>query len=87
MTTTDPPRTRTSPQDVRRKNFTVRLRGHDPDEVRYFLAGLANGLEGNLAQVATLTQANETLTEENRLLHSELSEARARPWNRPPTRP
>jgi DivIVA domain-containing protein len=79
MSRTDPPRTRTSPQDVRRKNFTVRLRGLDQDEVRYFLAGLANDLEGNLAQVATLTQENETLTEENQLLHSELSEARARP--------
>jgi DivIVA domain-containing protein len=79
MSRTDPPRTRTSPQDVRRKNFTVRLRGLDPDEVRYFLAGLANDLEGNLAQVATLTQANETLRQENQLLHSELSEARGRP--------
>jgi DivIVA domain-containing protein len=79
MSRTDPPPTRTSPQDVRRKNFTVRFRGLDPDEVRYFLAGLANDLEGNLAQVATLTQANETLTEENRLLHSEFSEAQARP--------
>jgi hypothetical protein len=27
MSRTDPPRTRTSPQEVRRKNFTVRLRG------------------------------------------------------------
>jgi DivIVA domain-containing protein len=75
MSRTDLPRTRTSPQDVRRTNFTVRLRGLDPDEVRYFLAGLANDLEGSLAQVATLTHKNETLTEENQLLHSELSEA------------
>ena len=79
MSRTDPPRTRTSPQDVRRKNFTVRLRGLDPDEVRHFLAGLANDLEGIQAQAATLTQENETLTEENQLLHSVLSEARARP--------
>jgi hypothetical protein len=31
MSRTDLPRTRTSPQDVRRTNFTVRLRGLDPD--------------------------------------------------------
>jgi DivIVA domain-containing protein len=79
MSRTDPPRTRTSPQDVRRKNFTLRLRGLDPGEVRYFLAGLASDLEGILAQVATLTQENEALTEKNQLLYSELSEARARP--------
>jgi DivIVA domain-containing protein len=79
MSRTDPPRTRTSPQDIRRKNFTVRLRGLDPDQVRYFLAGLANDLEGIQAQVATLTQENEALREENQLLHSELSEARRRP--------
>jgi DivIVA domain-containing protein len=42
MSRTDPPRTRTSPQDVRRKNFTVRLRGLDQDEVRCCLAGLAD---------------------------------------------
>jgi DivIVA domain-containing protein len=79
MSRTDPPRTRTSPQDVRRKIFTVRLRGLDPDEVRYFLAGLANDLQGIQAQVATLTQENETLRQENQLLHSDLSEARGRP--------
>jgi DivIVA domain-containing protein len=79
MSRTDPPRTRTSPRDVRRKNFTVRLRGLDPDEVRYFLAGLANDLQGIQAQVATLTQENETLRQENQLLHSDLSEARGRP--------
>jgi DivIVA domain-containing protein len=79
MSRTDPPRTRTSPQDVRRKDFTVRLRGLDPDEVRYFLAGLANDLQGIQAQVATLTQENETLRQENQLLHSDLSEARGRP--------
>ena len=79
MSRTDPPRTGTSPQDVRRKNFTVRLRGLDPDEVRYFLAGLADQLDGIQARVATLAQENETLRQENQLLHSELSEARARP--------
>jgi DivIVA domain-containing protein len=79
MTITDPPqRTRISPQDVRRKNFTVRLRGLDPSEVRFFLAGLADQLEGVEGQVAALTQENQTLTQENQL-HSELSEVWARP--------
>jgi len=57
MSRTDPSRTRTSPQDVRRKNFTVRFRGLNPDEVRYFFAGLANDLEGILAQVASTRPA------------------------------
>ena len=60
MSRTDPPRTPTSPQDVRRKNFTVRLRGLDEDEVRYCLAGLADQLDVIQAQVGTLTQENET---------------------------
>jgi len=61
MSKTDPPRTRTNPQDVRRKNFTVRIRGLDPDEVRFFMAGLADDLEGLQAQVATLTLENDSL--------------------------
>jgi DivIVA domain-containing protein len=61
MSRTDPPHTRTSPQDVRRKNFTVRLRGPDQDEVRFFLAGLADDLEGIKAQLATLTLKNDSL--------------------------
>jgi len=61
MTRTDPPRTRTNPQEIRRKNFTVRIRGLDPDEVRFFMAGLADDLEGLQAQVATLTLENDSL--------------------------
>ena len=64
MSRTDPLRTRTSPQDVRRKNFTVRLRGLDQDEVRFFVAGLADDLEGLQAQVATLTLENDSLRAE-----------------------
>jgi len=70
MSRTDPPRTRTSPQDVRRKNFTVRLRGLDQNQVRYCLAGLADDLEGIQAQVATLTLEHDSL-------RAELSEAPA----------
>jgi DivIVA domain-containing protein len=62
MSRTDPPRMPTSPQDVGGKHFTIRLRGLDHDEVRYFLAGLADQLERIQAQVATLTQGNDTLT-------------------------
>ena len=64
MSRTDPPRTRTNPQDVRRKNFTVRLRGFDQDEVRSFVAGLADDVEGLQAQVATLTLGNDSLRAE-----------------------
>jgi cell division initiation protein len=79
MSSTDPPqRIQISPQDVRRKNFTVRLRGLDPSEVRSFLAGLADQLEGIQAQVGKLTEENQILIQENQL-HSELSEVWARP--------
>ena len=64
MSRTDPPRTQTSPQDVRRKNFTVRLRGFDQDEVRFFIAGLADDLEGLQAEVATLTLEHDSLRAE-----------------------
>jgi DivIVA domain-containing protein len=79
MSRTDPPRTRTSPHDIRRKNFSVRLRGVDQDQVRYFLAGLADDLEGIQAQVAVLTQENQTMTQQNDQLRSGLSEAQANP--------
>jgi DivIVA domain-containing protein len=61
---TDPPPGGISPQEVRRKNFTVRLRGVDHAEVRYFLTGLADELEGIQAQVATLTEQNQSLRAE-----------------------
>jgi DivIVA domain-containing protein len=75
----DPPRGGTSPQEVRRKNFTVRLRGVDHAEVRYFLTGLADELEAIQAQVATLTKENQSLTEENQSLRAELEGARGDP--------
>jgi cell division initiation protein len=70
MSRTEPQRTWTSPEDVRRKNFTVRVRGLAQDEVRFFMAGLADDLEGLQAQVATLTL-------ENHSLRAELTEAPA----------
>ena len=64
MSRTDPPRTQTSPRDLRRKNFTVRLRGLDKDEVRFFMAGLADDLKGLQAQAAALTLENDSLRAE-----------------------
>src|SRR4029453_7059060 len=61
MRRADLPRTRTNPHDVRRKNFTVRLRGVDPGEVRSFLTSLADELEGIQTQVDVLMQENQSL--------------------------
>jgi DivIVA domain-containing protein len=61
MSRADSPRTRTNPHDVRRKNFTVRLRGVDPGEVRSFLTSLADELEGIQTQVDVLMQENQSL--------------------------
>jgi DivIVA domain-containing protein len=69
---TDPQRGGISPHEVRRKNFTVRLRGVDHAEVRYFLTGLADELEKIQAQVARLTKENQSL-------RAELEEARGDP--------
>lgn len=72
MSRTDSPRVSTSPHEVRRKNFTVRLRGYDHGEVRAFLTGLSDELERMQAQIATLTQDNEWL-------RADLEEARSDP--------
>ncbi len=70
---------RISPQDVRRKHFSVRLRGVDYGEVRFFLAGLADELEGLQAQLATLTQENKALGAEVAEARADLQEAQADP--------
>ena len=79
MSRTDLPRTRTSPHDVRRKNFSVRLRGVDPGEVRSFLTGLADELEGIQTQVAVLTQENQALRAQLDETRAEVADARADP--------
>ena len=76
---TDLPRTRSNPQEVRRKNFTARLRGVDPGEVRSFLTGLADELEGIQTQVAVLTQANQSLRAQIEEARAQLDEARVDP--------
>jgi DivIVA domain-containing protein len=79
MSSTELPRARTSPQDVRRKRFTVRLRGVDYGEVRSFLAELADELEGLHAHVATLTQENVRLSAELQEARGDLEGAQASP--------
>jgi DivIVA domain-containing protein len=79
MSRTDLPRTRTNPQEVRRKNFNVRLRGVDAGEVRSFLTGLADELEGIQTQVAVLTQENQSLRGRLEEAGAQLEEARADP--------
>jgi DivIVA domain-containing protein len=72
MSRTDSPRVSSSPQEVRRKNFTDRFRGYDHGEVRSFLTGLGDDLERMQAQIASLTQ-------DNNWLRDALEEARADP--------
>ena len=79
MSRTELPRARTSPQDVRRKRFSARLRGVDNGEVRSFLTGLADELEGLHAQLATLTQENVRLSAELQETRADLEEAQASP--------
>lgn len=79
MSRTELPRARTSPQEVRRKRFTARLRGVDYGEVRSFLSGLADELEAFQAQVTTLTQENARLSAELQESRANLEEAQASP--------
>ena len=79
MSRADLPRTRTNPHDVRRKNFTVRLRGVDPGEVRSFLTSLADELEGIQTQVGVLTQENQSLRAQLDELRTDLEQAHADP--------
>jgi DivIVA domain-containing protein len=81
MSRTDPSGARINPQDVRRKHFSVRLRGIDYGEVRTFLAELADNLEGLQAQVATLTQANQSLRAQLQESRADLQDARADPMD------
>src|SRR5215211_6004609 len=61
-----------SPQEVRRKNFTVRMRGFDHDEVRFYLGKLADELEKLQEQVAASTQENQSI-------RAQLAESRTNP--------
>jgi DivIVA domain-containing protein len=61
-----------SPQEIRRKNFTVRMRGFDHDEVRFYLGKLADELEKLQEQVAASTQENQSI-------RAQLAESRTNP--------
>ena len=52
------------PDEVRRKQFTVRFRGLDPNEVHGFLNALADDLARLYEQLTTLTQDNARLRNE-----------------------
>ena len=79
MSSTDIPRVSSNPHEVRRKNFTVRLRGYDHGEVRAYLTGLSDELEGMQAQIATLKHDIATLKQGNEWLRADLDEAQADP--------
>jgi DivIVA domain-containing protein len=61
MSRTDAPGVSSSPHEIRRKNFTDRLRGYDHGEVRSFLTVLADELEHMQKQIASLRQENDWL--------------------------
>lgn len=52
------------PDEVRRKEFTVRFRGLDPNEVRGFLNALADDIGRLYNQITALTQDNARLRNE-----------------------
>jgi DivIVA domain-containing protein len=79
MSRTDSSGAQISPHDVRRKQFSVRLRGVDYGEVRFFLAGLADELEVLQAQLATLKRENQAIRAEVAEARADLEEARADP--------
>ena len=63
------------PDEVRRKNFTVRFRGFDPNEVRGFLNALADDLARLYEQIATLTEDNGRLHGDLQDVQEELENA------------
>jgi DivIVA domain-containing protein len=74
------------PDEVRRKNFTVRFRGLDPNEVRGFLNAIADDLARLYEQIANVTDDNGRLhaqlqgaQDELRQAHGELQRAQVDP--------
>jgi len=63
------------PEDVRRKDFTVRFRGLDPNEVRGFLNVLADDLARLHEQIMTLREDNARLRGELEHAQGELHRA------------
>lgn len=77
MSRVEAPRARTTPQEVRRKEFTARLRGVDPHDVHSFLDLVADDLEGLQAQVAMLTRENQLILADLEVARSDLDGARS----------
>ena len=63
------------PEDVRRKDFTVRFRGLDPNEVRGFLNALADDLARLHEQIMILTDDNTRLRGDLQRAQGELQHA------------
>jgi DivIVA domain-containing protein len=79
LSMSETPRAPISAQEVRRKHFNVRLRGFDQHEVHAFVRALADDMDRVAAQIATLTQANQSLRTELSEVRTELSEAHPDP--------
>jgi DivIVA domain-containing protein len=67
------------PEEVRRRNFTVRFRGLDRHEVQGFLKLLADDLTRLHEHIALLTQENARLQERSQELQEQLRQARVDP--------
>lgn len=76
MTTTSSPHA-WRPEEVRRKQFTVRFRGLDPNEVRGFLNLVADDLERLQGQVATMRRDQIRQRDDLEQTQDELAQTRA----------
>jgi cell division initiation protein len=63
------------PDEVRRKNFTVRFRGLDPNEVRGFLNAIADDVTRIYEQIRKLTEDNGRLQSQLQDAKGELQQA------------
>jgi len=76
MTTTSSPHA-WRPEEVRRKQFTVRFRGLDPNEVRGFLNLVADDLERVQGQVGSMRRDQMRQRDDLEQAQDELAQARA----------
>ena len=76
MTTNAPPHA-WRPEEVRRKQFTVRFRGLDPNEVRGFLNLVADDLERLQGQVTAMRRDQVQQRDDLEQTQDELAQARA----------
>lgn len=76
MSTASTPRS-WRPEEVRRREFTVRFRGLDPNEVRGFLNAVADDLGRHQEQITALTQDNTRLRGEMQGAQEQLAQVQA----------